>query len=91
MMELVWDASFKRAYRKRIAPNKHLAGRFEEAMALFVLDPFEPRLRTHKLTGKLHGYWAFSVEQDCRVLFLFIKGSKRKVLLIDIGSHDEVY
>jgi mRNA-degrading endonuclease YafQ of YafQ-DinJ toxin-antitoxin module len=57
-MELVWDAGFKRAYRKRIAPDQQLADRFSDAITRFVADPFDPRLRTHKLTGKLQGYWA---------------------------------
>ena len=51
--------------------------------------PFSPQLRTHKLSGKLGGQWAFSVDDDCRVVFEFI--GEDKVLLIDIGSHDEVY
>ena len=53
------------------------------------LPPFNPQLRTHKLTEKLGGLWAFSVSYDYRVIFKFIKGDE--VLLIDIGSHDEVY
>ncbi len=53
-------------------------------------DPFAASLKTHRLTGKLGGCWAFSVDNDCRVVFLFIKGYQ-KVLLLDIGSHDEVY
>jgi len=44
---------------------------------------------THKLSGKLRGLWAFSCDYDCRVIFKFI--NKENVLLIDIGSHDEVY
>ena len=52
-------------------------------------SPFSPQLRTHKLSGKLEGQWAFSVDDDCRVVFEFI--GEDKVLLIDIGSHDEVY
>lgn len=91
MIELLWDAAFKRAYRKRIAPDPRLVKRFRESLGIFVQDPFDPRLRTHKLTGKLHGYWAFSVEHDCRILFMFVKGKKNSVLLIDVGSHDEVY
>lgn len=58
-MELIWDAAFKRSYRKRIAPNAQLVRRFRSALELFVHDPFDPRLRTHKLTGQLSGYWAF--------------------------------
>ena len=59
-------------------------------MELFVSDPFTHELRTHALTGKLHGCHAFSVDFDCRVVFMFLKGQSR-VLLIDIGTHDEVY
>jgi len=58
-------------------------------MKLFSKEPFHPRLRTHKLSGKLEGLWAFSVSYDCRVVFEFI--NKNEILLIDIGGHDEVY
>jgi mRNA-degrading endonuclease YafQ of YafQ-DinJ toxin-antitoxin module len=59
-------------------------------LELFSADPFAPELRTHPLTGKLHRCHAFSVDADCRVVFMFLKGHT-KVLLIDIGSHEEVY
>ena len=58
-------------------------------MELFLASPFSPQLRTHKLSGKLKELWAFSVDEDCRVVFEFL--GEDKVLLIDIGSHDEVY
>ncbi len=58
-------------------------------MRLFSQNPFDRRLRAHKLTGKLEGLWAFSVTYDCRVIFKFL--DKDEVLLVDIGSHDEVY
>jgi mRNA-degrading endonuclease YafQ of YafQ-DinJ toxin-antitoxin module len=59
-------------------------------MELFSKNPFNPRLRTHRLTGKLEGLWAFSVTFDCRLIFKFLNGNE--ILLIDIGGHhDEVY
>jgi len=33
-------------------------------------------LRTHKLSGKLEGQWAFSVDDDCRVVLEFIGEDK---------------
>jgi len=90
MIQLVWDAGFKRAFKKRISQDPLLKQRFWDALELFVSDPFTHELRTHPLTGRLHGYHAFSVDFDCRVVFLFLKG-QTKVLLIDIGTHDEVY
>ena len=90
MIELVWDVGFKRAYKKRISHDELLKQRFWDALDRFVSDPFAHELRTHSLTGKLHGCHAFSVDHDCRVVFMFGKG-KGRVLLIDIGTHDEVY
>jgi len=69
--------------------DQELKRRFWEALELFSMEPFNPRLRTHKLTGKLEGLLAFSVAFDCRVIFKFL--DKNEVLLVDIGDHDEVY
>ena len=89
MISAIWDEAFKRSYKKRIKNNEERRRRFWRRMELFLASPFSPQLRTHKLSGKLGGQWAFSVDEDCRVVFEFI--GEDKVLLIDIGSHDEVY
>ncbi len=89
MMRITWDQGFKRAYKKRIKHDNERKKRFWDAIEMFSKDPFDQRLRTHKLTGKLEGLWAFSVDFDCRVIFKFL--GKSEVFLIDIGSHEEVY
>jgi addiction module RelE/StbE family toxin len=89
LTKIIWDQGFKRIYQKRVRNDSELKKRFWTTMRLFLKNPFDRRLRTHKLTGKLEGLWAFSVAYDCRVIFKFL--SKDEVLLIDIGSHDEVY
>ncbi len=90
MAKLIWDASFKRSYKKRVSNNFMLKKKFWEALELFTENPFDTRLKTHRLTGKLKGLWALSVDYDCRIVFKFLKETN-EVLLIDIGSHDEVY
>ena len=90
MTNLIWDASFKRSYKKRISNDILLKTKFWNAINLFATNPFDARLKTHKLTGKLSGLWAFSVAYDCRIVFKFLDENKT-ALLIDIGSHDEVY
>lgn len=55
----------------------------------FRADPFDARLRTHALTGRLSGAWAFSVTDSIRVLFTF--QSKRTVVFNRIGTHDISY
>ena len=90
MIKFVWDAGFKRSYKKRISKDMLLKKKFWDALGLFEKNPFDARVKTHKLTGKLDGSWAFSIAYDCRVVFKFIENGKT-ALLIDIGSHNEVY
>lgn len=85
---LSWAPSFKRAFRKRVmsTPVEQV---FRSRLEAFIENPFAPGLKTHKLTGVLDGLWAFSISYDCRVIVDFV--SPEEVILIDIGSHDEVY
>lgn len=55
---------------------------------LFFTDPYHPQLKTHKLSGKLSSFWAFSVDYHYRVLFRFI--TPNVVIFYDIGTH-EIY
>ena len=90
MINLVWDTAFKRSYKKRISGDPFLKESFWDSIEDFTKKPFDSHLKTHKLTGKLNGLWAFSVAPDCRIIFKFLNDGK-SALLIDIGSHDEVY
>jgi mRNA-degrading endonuclease YafQ of YafQ-DinJ toxin-antitoxin module len=58
------------------------------ALRRFAVDPRDPVLRTHRLGGELDEYWAFSVDDDLRVLF---RWDDDLATLVTIGTHDEVY
>jgi mRNA-degrading endonuclease YafQ of YafQ-DinJ toxin-antitoxin module len=58
------------------------------ALRRFATDPLDPLLRTHKLKGDLEAYWAFSVDEDLRVLF---RWEGDEAFLVNLGSHDQVY
>ena len=89
MIKITWDQGFKRIYKKKVKNNIELKKKFWDSIETFSKNPFNPKLKTHKLTGKLKGLWAFSITYDYRVIFKFL--NEDKVLLIDIGGHDEVY
>lgn len=89
MVKVIWDRSFEQSYRHRVRIRPAFTTDFFDSLDLFAEDPFHPALRTHPLTGPLDGLWAFGCAPDLRVIFRFIK--KNEVLLIDIGSHEEVY
>lgn len=88
-MEISFSSSFKRAFKKRVKGSTDLEAKFWQKVELFVNDPFEQSLKTHKLSGKLKDLWSFSVEYDQRVLFYFTDDGK--AVFVDIGDHDEVY
>jgi len=65
-----------------------------EALRLLLVNQFAPQLETHKLKGKLSGSWACSAGYNLRIVFDFVKAEKDKdddILLLAIGTHDEVY
>jgi mRNA-degrading endonuclease YafQ of YafQ-DinJ toxin-antitoxin module len=89
-MEVSFSDSFKKAFNKKIKSSE--AERvFWICVEIFIADPFDSRLKTHKLSGKLKDLWSFSIEYDARVLFYFTKEKPKRAVFIDIGSHDEVY
>jgi mRNA interferase YafQ len=94
MMEVVWSSGFKRSFKKITKKNPQLKDRIVEVLILLAADPFTPSLKSHKLCGNLAGLWSCSVAYDCRIVFNFSEDEQLPeifILLIDIGSHDEVY
>ena len=89
-MEVSFNATFKKAFAKRI---KYTVSETEfwERLAIFTEDPFNQKLKTHKLSEKLKGLWSLTIEQNLRVIFYFTKDKPAKAIFIDIGTHDEVY
>ncbi len=57
-------------------------------------DVFAPSLGTHKLSGTLEGLRACSCGYNCRIVFSIEQNpvdDTQVIVLLDIGTHDEVY
>ena len=94
MRKLVLTAKFKRAYRKFTKHDPTLKKHIDTALQQMGTDTFAPNLGTHKLSGVLTGLWACSCGYDCRIVFAFEVDPQTKeevIVLLDIGTHDEVY
>jgi len=94
MTKLAWDSSFRRALKRATRNNPGLQERIFEVVSLLAIDAFSPSLKTHKLRGQLEGLWACSVDYDCRIVFAFEpepETGEEIIILIDIGTHNEVY
>ena len=79
---------FIKHFRERIAPNKKLVAQFEHRLQQLIEGRPSPLLKDHPLTGEKHGLRAFSVTGDIRVLY---EETEAKILLLDIGTHNQVY
>jgi toxin HigB-1 len=57
-------------------------------------DIYHPSLKTHKLMGDLEDTWSCSIDYSYRILFEFVPDPETggmAILLLNIGSHDDVY
>jgi mRNA interferase YafQ len=94
MRQLVLTEKFKRSFRKFVKRDFKLQNRIESALMQMQQDVFAGTLSTHKLTGKLKDLYACSCGYDCRIIFSLEKDPSTEddvILLLDVGSHDEVY
>lgn len=83
IQRVLYSSHFKRSFKKLPREKQKL---FEKRLVIFKKNPFDPRLKTHKLSGKSIKYWTFRLTYSDRVVFEFI--SEEEIGLIDIGSHD---
>lgn len=89
-MKVEYTPKFKRRFKKKIKKFPTLQDSFGIAFEKFIANPYDPTLETHKLSGNMKKFWAFTVEHDCRVVFSF-QDEDQTAVFVDFGSHDEVY
>jgi len=58
----------------------------EKQEKIFRQNPFDPRLKTHRLAGKLKEFCAFSINYQYRIIFEF--ADKSVVWFHSVGTHD---
>ena len=89
MIEVSFSSSFLRAYKKSIKGKPELEKVFLEKLNFFIENPFNPQLKTHKLSGKLENIWSFSITYEIRVTFSFVRSDL--ALFENFGTHYSVY
>ena len=94
MHELVLTPRFVRAFRRLTVKNPALQSPIEATLRRMAENLADPRLKAHRLSGQLAGLFACSVACDCRIVFSKQKHPKtgaETLLLVNIGTHEEVY
>lgn len=89
---LLRSTAFVRAARRAVKRDPQLASPLSLTLERLSEDAFHPLLRSHKLKGALRGKWAATVTYDLRIIFRLVEhGGEEAILLLTLGSHDEVY
>jgi len=92
--KIVLSKSFEKAYIKFVNKRPILKTAIQKSILLLEEDALSQKLKTHKLSGNLFGLFACSCGYDCRIIFSIetnAQTNEEEILLIDLGTHDEVY
>ena len=89
-VELVPTSYFERRIQRFRRVHPDLDDELAKLFADLERDPFQPRLRFHRLTGRLAGLGAVRLTYDIRVIFQ-IDSEASVITFVNIGSHEEVY
>ena len=81
-MKIFYSSKFAREYKKLPLSVKKIAEKKEES---FRKNPFDPKLKTHKLKGNLKGFLSFSVNQKYRIIFEF--ADSKTIWFHSVGEH----
>ncbi len=90
MYTITTPHQFLRQARKFFRKHPDLKTRFVKVVSDLQKDPFHPHLELHPLSGKLSGCHAVSLTCSYRVTLTLLI-TEKEIILLDIGSHDEVY
>jgi len=90
----MYEIRFAEGYEKRVIKflkkHKDLFEKYKKTIELLEADPTHPSLRVHKLQGKMHPFSSVSINIKYRIIIDFMIVDE-VIILIDIGSHDDVY
>ncbi|MBI5324966.1 MAG: type II toxin-antitoxin system YafQ family toxin [Ignavibacteriae bacterium] len=92
--ELILTDKFRKSFAKFVKKHPNSKGNIYKTLDLMKENVFSASLSTHKLSGKLSVLRACSCGYDCRIIFSIekqIDANEEIIMLIDIGTHEEVY
>jgi len=88
MYQLLFTERFKRNFKKVISNDEPLANKVEEILKMIAQEPFQQRLRSHKVAAKdIGSAWSTRVTGDIRIIWLYSKEYKNTLEIVNIGTH----
>ena len=88
--KILYPESYIRRARKFIKRHPDLLRQYQKTLELLELNPFHPSLRLHPIKGRLAGLHRVSITIGYRISLEMILAA-HEIILINVGTHDEVY
>ncbi len=90
--ELHPSSAFARSLKRLGKKDRRSFEFIRTTLEMLQTDAFDARLGSHKLKGDLDGLWACSAGYDLRIVFeIATRNDEEVILLVSVGTHDEVY
>lgn len=86
MHELVFGGRFLKSAERL---DKKIKPKLKSALDVLVKNPFDLRLQTKSLSGKLSGQYSFRIGRDYRVIFRI--ASDNTIFLLNVGNRKDIY
>ena len=90
MWRLVTTSHFDRQVDRFVRAHPSLKSRLAQVLRDLEADPSQPHLRVHTLRGELEGLHALRLTYAYRIT-LSLDRDQQEIVLVDVGSHDELY
>jgi len=90
VVKLIYTDSYVKRAKKFAVLHPEVIPQYEKTLKLLEVNPYHPSLGLHKLKGKLKELYSVSINIAYRICLDFIIDDNR-IILIDVGSHDDVY
>jgi len=81
-MRIIYSPQFIREYQRL---SKIVKEKAEGKDKIFQANPFDARLKTHKLEGRLSELWSFSIDYRYRIIFEL--RDEKTAIFHAIGDH----
>lgn len=89
-MRLAKDKSYLKREVKFFKKHPDLLDKYGVVLKKLENDPFESSLKLHKLQGNLEKFHAVRLTYEYRIILILMIVDE-KIILVDIGTHDDVY
>jgi addiction module RelE/StbE family toxin len=90
MYQLKVSKNFEKKLKKFIKRNPTLKSILKEKLQILQENPFDSRLKTHRLSGSLKDFYSFWLTYEYRIV-IKIYPKEKVIEFYSIGTHEEVY